>query len=54
MQVNQLSQDENVVVGDGGREKEMEMVILQQDALIKVLQTQCWELLKKSSDDVQT
>ena len=41
-------------MGDGGREREMEMVILQQDALIKVLQTQCWELLKKSGDDVQT
>lgn len=59
--VSTVAENHNVVMGDQSRERDMEMVILQQHALIKALQKQCLELLKKCSpsqrlagDDGQT
>lgn len=50
-----------VVVGDGGSNRDLEKIILEQDVLILVLQKEYWELLKKCSpsqrlvgDDGQT
>lgn len=56
-----VTENGNVVVGEGSRERSMAILIHQQDVLIKTLQKQCYELLKKFSpsqrlagDDSQT
>ena len=56
-----VTENGNVVVGEGIRERGMAILIYQQDVLIKTLQKQCYELLKKCSpsqrlagDDSQT
>ena len=56
-----VTENGNVVEGEGSRERGMAILIYQQDVLIKTLQKQCYELLKKCSpsqrlagDDSQT
>ena len=56
-----VTENGNVVEGEGSRERGVAILIYQQDVLIKTLQKQCYELLKKCSpsqrlagDDSQT